>query len=247
MKRATAHIAFLVLVLFCLRFGVIPAYAAGGFTSNIIVGAVEKGVSSETIALLLLLPLVATLVSVMHYVLGISGYGIFMPTMMAIVMMSTGVGGGLILFGSILGVSLLSNMGLKKLKLHFWPARSMGLMMISVVVFVLMMITTYFNIEIVNINKITIYPVIFMILLTEEFVRTQLSKSRKEALVLTLGTLFLAILGTVVLRTNGIQKLVLEYPEVTILIVVVVNILVGNYKGIRLTEIKRFKNAIRRK
>jgi len=39
----------------------------------------------------------------------------------------------------------------------------------------------------------------------------------------------------------------LDNPMVTILIVVVVNIMVGNYKGIRLTEIKRFKNAIRRK
>jgi len=173
----------------------------------------------------------------MHYVLGISGYGIFMPTMMAVVMMSTGVVGGLILFASILGISILSNLILKKLKLHFWPARSMGLMMISVVVIGLMNF----------LKDISVYSVLFMILLAEEFVRTQLAKSKKEAISLTVGTLVLAMVGAIILNARGIQKMVLDNPMVTILIVVVVNIMVGNYKGIRLTEIKRFKNAIRRK
>lgn len=228
MKLATAQIAVWLLMIFCLSFGVTPVLASSGLIS---------GVSSETVSLLLLLPLVATMVSVAHYIIGISGYGIFMPTMMAVVMMSTGVGGGLMLFASILGISLLSNLVLKKFKLHFWPARSIGLMVISVVVIGLMNF----------LNDISIYPILFMILLTEEFVRTQLAKSKKEAMMLTVGTLFLAMAGAVVLKANGVQKLVLENPAVTILIVVVVNIIVGNYKGIRLTEIKRFKNAIRKK
>lgn len=228
MKYATAHIAVLLVLVFGLSFGVIPVNA----TSQLLAGA-----SSETVALLLLLPLVATLVSVMHYVVGVSGYGIFMPTMMAVVMMSTGIFSGLVLFGSILGISLLSNLVLKKMKLHFWPARSMGLMMISIVVIGLMNF----------LKDISVYSVLFMILLAEEFVRTQLAKSKKEAITLTVGTLILAIVGAIVLNANGIQQLVLDNPVVSILIVVVVNIIVGNYKGIRLTEIKRFKNAIRKK
>lgn len=226
MKYATAQIAFVLVLLFCLSFGIIPANASNGLIG---------GTSSETVSLLLLLPVVATVVSVIHYIVGVSGYGIFMPTMMAVVMMSTGIVNGLILFGSILAISVFSNLILKKLKLHFWPARSMGLMVISVVVIGLMSIF----------KNISIYPVLFMILLAEEFVRTQLSKSKKEAISLTVGTLILAIVGAIVLNANGLQKIVLDNPLMTILIVVVVNIIVGNYKGIRLTEIKRFKNAIR--
>ena len=239
MKNATAHIAWFLILVICLRFGVIPVNAIGDLSGGM------AGISNETTALLLLLPVIATLISVMHYVVGVVGYGIFMPTMMAVVLTSTGVGEGLILFASILGISVLSNLILKKLKLHFWPARSMGLMMISVVVFGMMVISNYF--KIVDIKNMSIYPVLFMILLSEEFVRTQLAKSKKEAVSLTIGTLILAIFGAVVLKTDGVQHLVLNYPELTILIVIVVNILVGNYKGIRLTEIKRFKNAIRKK
>ena len=136
-----------------------------------------------------------------------------------------------------MGISLLSNLVLKKMKLHFWPARSMGLMMISIVVIGLMNF----------IKDISVYSVLFMILLAEEFTRTQLAKSKKEAISLTIGTLILAIIGAIALNANGVQKWVLDNAMVTILIVVVVNIIVGNYKGIRLMEIKRFKNAIRRK
>jgi hypothetical protein len=57
----------------------------------------------------------------------------------------------------------------------------------------------------------------------------------------------LAGVGALTMGVKGIQELVLKFPEVVILLVIVVNILVGSYGGIRFTEIKRFKNAIRKK
>lgn len=207
--------------------------------------AVKKGVPENTVVLLLLLPLVATLVSLLHYVIGLSGYGIFTPTMMAVAFLATGVWGGLALFGVILVTTLLSNLILKKLKLHFWPARSITLLFVALGTFGMMALAAVLNVF--DVSKISIFPILFMILLTEEFVRTQLIKSKKEAVKLTMGTLILAGAGAMTMGVKGIQELVLEYPEVVILLVVVVNIIVGNYSGIRLTEIKRFKNAIRKK
>ncbi len=236
----------LTLISFCLPTKVLAMENWNGFNTirtieNLVV---ERGVSQETIALLLLLPLVATLVSVFHYVLGWSGYGIFMPTMIAVTLLATGIPGGLFLFGVILLVSLLCNKILKKFKLHFWPARSINLMFISITVFVLMAVSSYLNLF--DVRRITIFPVLFMILLVEEFVRTQLVRSRTEANKLTLGTLFLAILGAVVMSFGQIKDWVFLNPDLTILLVIVINIVVGNYKGIRLTEIKRFKKAIRK-
>jgi hypothetical protein len=195
--------------------------------------------------MLLLLPLLATLVSVMHYILGVSGYGIFVPTMIAVALSATGIAGGLVLFGAILMISILSNLILKRLKLHFWPVRALGLVLISVGVFGLMVIST--GLKMVDISNISIFPVLFMILLAEEFTRTQLVKSKKEAIKLTLGTLGLAILGAVLMGWQGVAEVVLRYPEAIIVVTVVINLIVGNYTGIRLTEIKRFKKAIRKK
>jgi len=207
--------------------------------------AVANGVSANTIVLLLLLPLIATLVAVLHYVFGLSGYGIFMPTSLAVTFLATGVLGGLILFAVVLLISVFSSMVLRKFKLHFWPARSINLLLISLGTFGIMMISSM--IAIVDLSKISIFPVMFMIMLAEEFVRTQLVKSRKEAKRLTTGTLILAIFGAVLMGVRGIQELVLLHPEWTIVIVLVVNLVVGNYKGIRLSELKRFKGAIRSK
>ncbi len=205
--------------------------------------AVNKGVSTNTMVLLLLLPLIATLVSFLHYVVGLSGYGIFMPTMIAVAFLATGIFGGLILFSLILLISLVSNMILRKFKLHFWPARSISLVFISIGTFVLMVLSSF--VSWIDISKISIFPILFMVLLTEEFTRTQLAKSKKEAKKLTIGTMVLAITGAGVMNFSAVQEAVLRYPDAVILIVLVINLLVGNYTGIRLSEIGRFKKAIR--
>ena len=205
--------------------------------------AVARGVSTNTIVLLLLLPVVATLVSFLHYVLGLRGYGIFTPTMVAVTFLNTGIGGGLLLFASILLISLVSRWLTKRLRLHFWPARSMNLLLISVGTFFLMAMSSFLGWF--NISQISIFPVLMMIMLAEDFVRTQLAKSRKEAKKLTFGTLVLSIFGAIVMDIRLVQEWSLLYPEVLFVLVLVLNFWVGNYKGIRLTEIERFKKAIR--
>lgn len=207
--------------------------------------AINKGVSTNTLVLLLLLPLVATLVSFLHYVVGLSGYGIFMPTMIAVAFLATGVFGGLLLFALILIVSLLSSLLLRKLKLHFWPARAIGLMLISIGTFLLMVLSSF--VSWIDISQISIFPILFMILLAEEFSRTQLAKSEKEAKKLMVGTIVLAVVGAVTMNFTWIQKVALNYPDLLVVLVLVVNLLVGNYSGIRWMEISRFKKAIREK
>ena len=205
--------------------------------------AINKGVASNTIVLLLLLPLLATLISVLHYVVGVSGYGIFMPTMIAVTFLATGVLGGLLLFAIILIVSVLSNLLLRKLRIHFWPARAINLLFISLGTFLMMVISS--SIRLFDISQISIFPILFMILLVEEFTRTQLVKSKNEAKRLTLGTIILAIIGAILMNFDWIQGVVLKYPGWLIILVLVINLLVGNYSGIRLSEIKRFRKAIR--
>ncbi len=207
--------------------------------------AIERGVAANTVVLLLLLPLVATLVSLLHYFVGLSGYGIFMPTMIAVALLATGIAGGLTLFALILAISLMSNMLLRRLKLHFWPARSINLMFISMGTFGLMVASTY--LPVLDIRRISIFPILFMIMLAEEFVRTQLVKSKSEAKKLMLGTLVLAILGAATMNVRAIQETVLLNPEISLVLGLVINLMVGSYTGIRLLEIKRFKKAIRRK
>ncbi|HRT40086.1 MAG TPA: 7TM domain-containing protein [Candidatus Woesebacteria bacterium] len=192
--------------------------------------------------MLILLPVVATLVSFLHYFIGLTGYGIFMPTMMAVTFLSMGVLEGLVLFGLILVISLVSNAILKKFRLHFWPARAINLAFIGIGVSSL----SDWVYRQYSLNLSNIYGVMIMILLVEEFVHTQLVKSKGEAKRLILGTLVLAIIGAEVMSIAGIQNWVLAHPYLTILLIVIANIIIGNYRGMRLIEIGRFGKAIRR-
>lgn len=207
--------------------------------------AVGKGISTNTLVLLLLLPLVATLVSFLHYVVGLSGYGIFMPTMVAVTFLATGIPGGLVLFGVVLLLSLLSKSILRRLKLHFWPARSIGLIIISIGTFIFMVWSSAFSG--IDISQVSIFPILFMILLAEEFTRTQLLKSKKEAKKLMLGTIVLAVAGATIMNWVWMQNLVLEYPDLILVLILIANLAVGNYSGIRWSEIARFKKGIREK
>lgn len=207
--------------------------------------ALGRGVSANTVVLLLLLPVIATLVSFLHYVAGVSGYGIFMPTMIAVTFLATGIFGGLVLFAMILAISLLSNMILRRFRLHFWPARSINLLFIALGTFGLMILSSI--VKVVDIRGVSIFPVLLMILLAEEFVRTQLIKSKSEAKKLTLGTLVLAMSGAITMNIREVQEWVLLNPEIVVLMVLGINLWVGSYTGIRLMEIKRFRKAIREK
>lgn len=207
--------------------------------------AISRGVSETTIVLLLLLPLLATLISVLHYIIGFSGYGIFIPSMIAVAFLATGVTAGLLLFAMILVMSLLSNIVLRRFRLHFWPSRAISLVFISIGTLGLMLGMSY--VPAVEMGKMSIFPILLMVLLSEEFVRTQLAKSRSEAKKLTLGTLVLAAVGAGMMSVRSVQDVVLSYPELCLFTGLLVNLLVGNYSGIRLSEIKRFGKAIRKK
>ncbi len=205
--------------------------------------AIARGVPANTIVLIFLLPLIATIVAFLHYVLGLTGYGIFTPTMMAVTLLNTGIAGGLLLFMAILGMSMVGRILTSKLKLHYWPSRSINLLIVSLVTAMLMFGSSYLTF--LDISQISIFPILFMIMLSEDFVRTQLAKSKKEAKRLTIGTLALSVFGAALMDITFIQEKVLLYPEAAIAVVLLVNLLVGNYKGIRASEFKRFAKAIR--
>ncbi len=199
---------------------------------------------SNTYIFLLLLPLVASIVSVLHYVVGISGYGTYMPTMVAVGFLATGIFGGILLFAVILGISVVGNRLIRKLHLHYWPGRSINLIFISVGVYLVLKLVS--GITVLDVSKVSIFPIMFMIVLSEEFVKVQLAKSKREARELLLGTILLSMVGAGIMGTVAVQAFVQKYPALLLLGTLVLNIWVGRYGGMRMLEYKRFRKAVAR-
>jgi len=91
-----------------------------------------------------------------------------------------------------------------------------------------------------------IFPILILILLAENFIEVQLSKSRQEATQVTIESLLMAVFASVVVSLEVVQKTVLLYPEVFVLSVAAFNIFVGRYVGLRVLELWKFREILKK-
>ena len=91
---------------------------------------------------------------------------------------------------------------------------------------------------------VSIFAVLILILLTEDFTRVQIGKSVKTALSLTMETLILALISYFFLTLELLQNFVLANPEISLLAVGILDFLLARYSGLRLMEIYRFRKLV---
>ena len=206
--------------------------------------AVDQGVSPNTIVLVLLFPLVAGLIAAARHLFGLTGFGIFVPAMLSVAMVATGVRVGLILFTIILAVATLARGVTKKLKMQYLPR--MALLMWFVSVGVLAVLLGAVNIQQGELSAVSIFPILILMLLAENFIEVQVGKSRREATRVTLQTLLMAVVAALVMRVDLVQKWVLLNPELVLLLVVVFDVYVGKYVGLRFLENLKFKSIVKK-
>lgn len=205
--------------------------------------AVERGVPLNTIVLLLLLPLSAALIGMIRYLVGVQVFGIFAPVILAIAFLNTGVLSGLILLLVILLMSNLSRLLLVKLHIHYLPRMSLLIWFVSMTVMAAIFLSPLLNLP--DMTTISIFAVLMMILLAENFMEVQIGKSLREAVSLTLTTILLSLACYFLMSWQPLQEWVLLNPEVTVSLVFVVNFLIGRYTGFRLWEYQRFREVFR--
>jgi len=208
-------------------------------------GAVASGVPANTIVLLLLLPLVAFVIAFTRNVIGIRGFGIFLPAALSVVLVATGPIVGIGLFLIIVVVSTTMRMLLRKLKLRLQYLPRMAFILWAVVLGVLGVLFTAPFIRFPDLANVSIFAVLIMILLAEDFTRVQLGKSAKTAVNLTFETLILSFISFIFLTFQPLQHYVLLNPEVTLLGVAILDLLLGKYTGLRIMEFYRFRKLIR--
>lgn len=76
---------------------------------------------------------------------------------------------------------------------------------------------------------------------------SQMFASRGEALSITFETLVLAIIGALIFGNETIQRFVILKPELTILLVAILNLAIGRYTGLRVLEYFRFQDLLKDK
>ena len=96
-----------------------------------------------------------------------------------------------------------------------------------------------------DVAKLSIFPILLMILLAETFIEVQTRRSRSQAVEMTLETLLMAVISYFVMNLELVHTFVLLNPELVMVGVVMFNVFVGKFDGLRLLEYWRFREILK--
>ena len=197
------------------------------------------------LVLLLLLPIVTFVIAFSRNVVGIRGFGIFLPAALSVVFVATGPIVGIGLFLVIVTVSTVVRLVLRKLKLKLQYLPRMSFILWAVVLGVLGVLFMAPLLNFSALANVSIFAVLVLILLAEDFSRVQLGKSAKTAVSLTFETLILSIISYLFLTLQPLRQYVLLNPEASLFLVALADLILGKYTGLRVMEFYRFRKLIR--
>jgi len=203
--------------------------------------AVRVGIPANTIFLILLTPFLAFFVSFVRVVIGLPTLDMLVPIALAFALVAVGITVGLLVLTAILIASYFSKVSLSKVRIMFYPKRSLSMIFLALAVFAALTLGVVLEFE--QILSVSIFPILVLMLLGDMIVSVQLHKSSAETFVITGTTIFIGLVGYVTATSSTIQNMVILYPEI-ILLVIPANIIVGRYFGLRVLEVFRFNKVV---
>lgn len=201
----------------------------------------SHGVAGQTVILLLMLPIIATIFAFLKQVIGITSFGLYMPSIVALSFLSLGWWIGLLflLFILVTGSAVRSLM--KRWRLLYIPKVAIVLAVVSLSLLVLVAIGTRFGL---SFSRDTIFILLILSSLAENFLNLKTEEGWLSALLGIGETVFGSLLCVFIVQWVWFQSIVLAYPEI-ILLTIPVNIALGRWTGLRLMEYFRFREVFK--
>lgn len=203
---------------------------------------VNKGIPINSVTLILMLPVIATILSFSRQVIGMKAFGIVTPAMTTLSFLVLGLSYGLIIFSAILASGSLTRFLMRRFHLLYLPRMALVLTGASVAILLVFGLGAATNNT--AIASFSIFPILILALLAEEFIALQFKAGAKSALTVTAWTLILSIGCYFIVSWQLLRTLFVSYPEI-VLLAIPVNLLLGRWTGLRLTEYIRFRRLLR--
>jgi hypothetical protein len=204
---------------------------------------VNQGVPLPTVVLLLMFPIIATMIAFLRQVIGIKAFGIYTPSIIIFAFFATGIKYGVVLFVSVILVGMIVRLLMKRFRILYLPRVAITLSIVAIVM--LFVLTIGGSFQRTGLAAVSIFPLLIMITLVEKFISTQIEKGNKTAFILALETLIISIVGYFLLKWGFLINFVVAYPWI-ILLTIPINIVLGKWTGLRVSEYFRFKEIFKK-
>lgn len=219
-------------------------------TSNFITFCIEHNVPQETVFLILMLPVIVTLVAFFRQVFGIKAFGIYTPSIITFAFLAMGgeseldgIKYGVTIFTSVIFVGMIMRYMLKKVRLLYLPRVAITLTIVAFAILAVLLVGG--STQRTGLAAVSIFPLLIMITIVEKFVTAQIEKGNKTAIILATETLVISLAGYFLVSWQSFQSLILTYPSL-ILLTILINVFLGKWTGLRITEYWRFKEVFKK-
>lgn len=203
---------------------------------------INRGVPTSNLVLILMLPVIATILAFARQVIGLKAFGLVTPTMTTLSFFVMGLRYGLIVFAVVLLSGTLTRLALRRFHLLYLPR--MALVLTSVSIGMVLLLGLGITFDPTHVLSFSVFPALVLMTVAEEFIAVQFKSGAKAALSITAWTLILSVAGYYIVSWQLFRIFLLSYPEV-VLLTIPINILLGRWSGLRLTEYIRFRYLLR--
>ncbi len=209
-------------------------------TSKLTEWIMEHGVSQMVLEILIAMCIVATIVSIARYIVGNKTYGIYAPIILAIAYSYTGLKYGLSITLIVILTSLLSYSILKRIRMHYIARIATNYTILSIILVLFFILIDSFGLGLENMSNIPPLAFICIAALSDFFIKQYVKKSLKSSFLTLFGTILIAIIGWFIISRELISEYVLNNLWI-IPLLVIVNILLGMFRGLRIKDYFRFR------
>ncbi len=187
---------------------------------------------------IMLIPIGALIVVFLRVIIGLKTSGTFMPVLIAVAFVQTQLLTGIVGFLLIVGTGLIIRSYLSKLNLLL--VARISAVIITVILIISVFTVVAFRIGLTEGLSITFFPMIILSWTIERMSILWEEEGAKEVVVQGGGSLLTAVIVYLAMTNGFIQHLTFNFIGIQLIILAAI-LLLGNYTGYRLTELRRFK------
>jgi len=205
--------------------------------------ALANGIPLDTLVLVLILPIIVTVIAFFRQVIGIKAFGIYTPAIITFALLATNqIKYGITIFLTVIIVGTFTRFVLKKIRLLYLPRVAIMITVVGFSILLLLFVGGTFNRT--GLASVSIFPILIMITLVEKFVAVQIEKGGRTAVILAFETLLISVIGYYITSWHFLISAILQYPWISLL-TIPINIFLGKWTGLRISEYFRFRQILK--
>ncbi len=207
----------------------------------------NQGLQSTILILLIYLPIIATFVNIARYIIGTKTFGIYAPLMLTVAYIFTGIRIGLITTITVILATFISYSMLKKIRMHYVSRITITYIFSSIAIILEFLLIGYLKIPLTILPQITAVPPLGIVLITtlsDFFIKQYIKKGTASTIRALTGAVSIATIAWAIIRFFPKQDLIINNAGLILLSLIPINLLIGQFSGLKLKDFIRFKNLI---